>query len=537
MKVFLVDDEHFIIEMLKRIINWESMGMEIVGHANNGQSAIEGILERRPDIIITDIRMPVIDGLELIRKVVGKGIKTHFIVISGYKNFEYAQTAMKYGVKEYILKPINGKELKESLLRITGDMKKDDSETAEITHVASIFKQKMRQLLISSIIKSYYVPGNDLMAVNKEYCTNFQNGHFKFITLRIDNAQKSCENIFDQYNGIGVNTLEDLCFDIISYCDGGNQWLLTNYDRSNEEKINKAVGNSLKQVEQKLGNYLELRICGAMGSSVEHLAEITKSLNTCREALKNRILNQSNALLYYPAANRYDHIMEEVYPDPEQKAFIRNVTSASFENAKMQISKVFLNLKSRNLKSANPYWRLSIMFFESFWAEMDNVFHEEAKPSADEFKQQLSECSSVDDIQRVCIDSTITHCIKMFDKDECSGNAVIAITKRYIHEHYQKKITLEDISNIVYLNPFYLSARFKRETGITFSTYLNDYRIGKAKQLLQQLDMPISEVAIHIGIPDSRYFARAFKKSVGLSPKDYRKKFAFVEGMFEEGGE
>ena len=530
MKVFLVDDEHYIIELLKRIIDWESIDMEIVGYANNGQSAMNGIMELRPDIIITDIRMPDFDGLEIIRKVAGEGIKTNFILISGYRNFEYAQTAMKYGVKEFILKPIQSNELRESLLRVSNDINRNEMEIAEITNVAFEYKQKMRRLLISSIMNSYIEPSSDLNCLNNEYCTYFQQGSFLFVTMRVDNlSETSAASIFDHHEGIDAKALGELCHDTISHYDGGNQWLLLNYDRAHEERINIVLRRSFKNSVQTLGNYSDLRVSVAVGDAVECFSSVAASFDTCCEALRNRILSSSGLLVYQQAADDQNHMLEEIFPESEQKAFARNVASASFENVKMQICKVFINLKSKNLVSASPYWRVSILFFESFWAEMDHVFLKGKRLTIDKFKNLLFECATVEKMQRACIDSTITCFSDMFDGDDFSGNVVIAIVKRYIHDNYHERITLEDISRIVYLNPYYLSARFKRETGMPISMYLNNYRISKAKEFLKQLDKSISEVGIQVGIPDPRYFTRAFKKNVGLSPKEFRKKFAVIE--------
>lgn len=153
-KVFLIDDERKIIALIERLVDWENLGLEVVGSANSGKKGLDSIIELKPDIVITDIRMPGIDGLEMIRCVRDMGLNVHFILISGHKHFEYAQSAIKYGVENYLLKPVNKQELVDNLVNVRDKILNEKDMMLEQVSMQSkvrIASGKMRKQFMSKI--------------------------------------------------------------------------------------------------------------------------------------------------------------------------------------------------------------------------------------------------------------------------------------------------------------------------------------------------------------------------------------------------
>ena len=144
-------------------------------------------------------------------------------------------------------------------------------------------------------------------------------------------------------------------------------------------------------------------------------------------------------------------------------------------------------------------------------------------PNENIYRNTLEQCSTVDNLYATLIENTVESYKKQYDIENFSINAAISVAKKFIHEHYAEKISLSQIAKLVYLNPVYFSMLFKRETGSNFNSYVQEYRIVISKRLLQKIDLPISDVADGVGIPDTSYFSRLFKKAVGISPTEYRR--------------
>ena len=189
LKAFIVDDEKKICLLLQNLIDWNQLGIQIVGVFNNGLDAYNNALEKSPDIIITDIRMPDIDGLELIRKIRENGIPSHFILISGYKEFKYAKTAMQYGVMNYLLKPINKDDLTRSLQSICKLIEEDNTVTQQKESLAISLKisaPKVRHQFFSEMYKENHDLPCCIERINSEYLFHFSEGLFRIVLIRCD---------------------------------------------------------------------------------------------------------------------------------------------------------------------------------------------------------------------------------------------------------------------------------------------------------------------------------------------------------------
>jgi len=200
-KAIIADDEIRVCQLIKNLINWDVIGIEIVGEADNGITAYDLICNKNPDIVITDIRMPGLDGLALIKKVRETKPKTSFIIISGHKHFEYAQNAVKYGVEEYLLKPINKEELTNILIKLR-DRLLENSERLEDdkkikTQLASSTDKLRKQLLANVMVDSDVLIIEDLEKINTEYQFSFKSGCFQAIALKLD--KRNNENIDEKH--------------------------------------------------------------------------------------------------------------------------------------------------------------------------------------------------------------------------------------------------------------------------------------------------------------------------------------------------
>ena len=257
LKAIIADDEKWICQMIAKIIDWDEIGIELVGQAEDGLEAFNLIKTFRPDIVITDIRMPGMDGIDLVKKTREMQLKCHFIVISGFRQFEYAHNAIKYGVDDYLLKPIKKAELTSILKKIRSEfdeMKAKKSEEKKIKnkliYSAEILnKQFLNKLFLDNNENSY-----DLITINNEYQFGFQDGIFQSFIIRLDKKNNGLDVVYEKkckekFFAVVTRNLKDFCWEIQTADD---DIYIINYPSQNINSIKKAVNNTLYEFEQYL---------------------------------------------------------------------------------------------------------------------------------------------------------------------------------------------------------------------------------------------------------------------------------------------
>ena len=193
LKVLITDDEQMICNLIANILDWEDMGFQIIGMANTGTDAFDIIQKEKPDVVISDIRMPGYDGIQLIQKTAEAGIQAVFVMISGYKQFEYAQNAMKYGVKYYLLKPISEEKLRETMMEIGRELDVKQQKIVEERHLRRQVQEardKMKRRFLTTVLaaneKDNLESDISRNAVNAEYNTEFKDGEYRAVFVKVD---------------------------------------------------------------------------------------------------------------------------------------------------------------------------------------------------------------------------------------------------------------------------------------------------------------------------------------------------------------
>ena len=261
LKVVIVDDEKMICSLISQLLDWEELGAKIVGMAYTGTEALEMIQEQRPDIIISDIRMPGYDGLELIKRTKEAGIESEFIMISGFKQFEYAQNAMKYGVKYYLLKPIEEGKLTEIIKEIAENIacrKAQKNHEMRIEQELQETRDKMKKRFLTSILSNEERREEtvDQLLVNEEYNTTFKEGAFQavFIKLDTDKEMEVSDNSVIAEMEKQTKIFEEVCEEYILTNMHSGIIVLLNYEIKKEnlvcQKIEELYENLKKYVDQ-----------------------------------------------------------------------------------------------------------------------------------------------------------------------------------------------------------------------------------------------------------------------------------------------
>ena len=301
--VLIADDEQLICELLKKIIDWDGLKLCFIGEYYTGQALYQAILEKKPDIVITDISMPQMDGIELIGRVRREGIPCHFVIVSGYRQFEYAHNALKYDVEDYILKPVDADELNHTLNKLTLKIAEEENQV-EDRPAAAHNEKLLKRFFLNNGITQLAHNKLTLEQIHKEYGINFKEGLFQIIYIKSDireQTQDYAENSSSIQNKIAV-TFQDM-FGEICTCILEEQSFDTikigmNYPVENEGRIN----NKLKEYFGRIQNYADLfkgyQLTVGVGASYDHPACFLKSKEEAYAAIGSRIVLGCDQIIY-----------------------------------------------------------------------------------------------------------------------------------------------------------------------------------------------------------------------------------------------
>jgi two-component system, response regulator YesN len=307
LKAIIADDEKWICQMIGEMIDWEELGIELIAQAEDGLKAYQLICSQKPDIVITDIRMPGMDGIELIKKAREMNLLTRFIIISGFQHFEYAKNAIKFGVDDYLLKPIKKVELTNILEKIREDYQEIESKRIEDAQIKKKYHEnniKLRRQFLGDLVLEKIDSEYDLNKINAEYQFSFYEGCFQIIDLKLDRKIQGVHEMendyrevcYRKYLDILINTLQDYCYDIQRFDD--NMYLL-NFSIGNQQVIDKKIKETFNEFRNYLIslNYFDVTL--GLGSIVPKLGRISKSADAAKRGIKCRIKYGVNQIIDY----------------------------------------------------------------------------------------------------------------------------------------------------------------------------------------------------------------------------------------------
>jgi two-component system response regulator YesN len=488
-KVLIVDDEPIIREGMKKIINWNIYGYKVIGDAENGLDAYNKILTLNPDLCIIDIKMPEMDGLELISKIKECEINTKIIILTGYPEFEYAQKAIDLGVESYILKPVDPNILIEKIKKVYTQLEKEKS-----------FIEVSKEKILEKIIKKDIENLNEL-ELNRIYNFNFPWKSYQIVLIYIENSKilpiKDIKNFFPFYSFIVDNFICILLKDIT--CPYIKRKLL---DLRNHLRLKYNINAII-----------------SVGEKVNKIEDLNHSYNTALMLIEKRFIYNHKGILYPFNTKKLkikeikeDNIFLEIINCIEnfnlnklQDILEEKMESHIFrEDSEEDIKLSYLNLYINviNYLSSN-YPKFKDISLKYLNEKILNEFYKK--------------CSLID--LHNFINGIFLEIIRVFS--EMIGNSIISKITEYISVNYYRDLKLKNIAREFGYESCYFGKMFRKYTGEKFNVYLDKIRINKAKELLIK-GMKVVEVAEKVGYKDIDYFIYKFKKYVGKSPQNFK---------------
>lgn len=533
LKIFVADDDKVIRDGLKLIIEESNAEYKVVGEASNGVQALKEIASLKPDVLVADIKMPEMNGVELIKNLRAAGNTISIIVLSGFDEYRYVREAMKLGALDYLLKPVSSEALAELLHKIESELAlvRENSEkalqqTARVEEGMSLLKEKLvKELVQGNCINNAKID---------ELLSSFGAAAVQTCILSIIGTDNVCQKEKDRLKGIPVTPGRTISiriaesfgcspdFSILSASSNYEVILLAytdNFSKDSETYFYDRLEAIRHEIEKKDGFTITAGISIAYG-------DIKKSHIPYQQALfslKRRFYQGGNKIIkYVQEYSCYSYISEnltDVYFDKLLNAIeITNTEAAGKIIGEMletfrkscgdpvQIRKICTELVHKAVIRLNEFKSAMELFTHE---DLDMISYIEALDTFEDLKDYL--------VREFCRTMEQIKLDRSYKTRKITEKA-----KEFIKMHFNENIALKTVADHVYLNPNYFSELFKNETGKNFVDYLIETRITMAKKLLAMPEIKVYEVGEKVGYEDPVSFNRAFKKIVGISPNEYR---------------
>lgn len=470
-KVFIVDDEPLVVRSLKASVNWNEYGFNIIGEAYNGIDAYELIQQYRPDIVFTDIRMPGLNGLELIKKIKEVSLTVKFIVVSAYAEFAYAQRAINYGALGFCLKPFDDVEIITMLNKAKETLDKssevlDNDFLTIIEENDFVHCEKLERIIHSFGLKvDQDSPIATVVSIGAGRL-NFPN-NIKYFCLKMGSHKYvyfiNCSNQSDIIEQLNIKMLPDN----IKGVGIGN--ILNPYEHIKENIENASI------------NAYQYFITGVRGiyKATEYNPDQLKELMRRLE----EVVGNKNIVLIHNMLDEFGDMFKKGIYNVKDAFILYNLLTSYLYRLNVEYDESYLYNIEQLLDLFDSAQNM-IVYFKSIFEKYLNEGHQ-------------------------------------YTPGKVKNNMFKNILK-YVNENFSKGISLQSISQKFTINPSYISQLFRKEVGITFTEYLTKLRISLASDLLKTTDLSVGEISEKVGYIDYFYFTRTFKKTIGKTPSQYR---------------
>ncbi len=532
-RILLVDDEEEVRKAIIRNIEWEKLGFQMAQDAENGEDALEKIEQLKPDVIMTDIRMPYMDGLTLTKRIRQKYPSMKILIFSGYDDFEYAQQAIKLNVTEYILKPVNVEELTGILNRVRENL---DEEIAQRRDVSMLRRRYLSSLpIIRELFLNDLVQGNveeaDICPKLEEYGVDILNARkltAAVVSLEPEERlkgrdpsplQQERKLIPISVRGLVEDRLRDY-FRFTSFISAGGITFIAAIDQdSTQTGLIDLLADACKEVQRILG----ITVTIGVGYSTQRPERIGESYQSAVDALGYKAIVGTGGTIYINDMEPVSRGKLQLNPkdETELENRIKFGTPETIGEAVREIAGRMEDTRAH--ASQYQVYRFSLIncimrLMQQYDMDLRQIFDAEGDVirlmgsghGREEFPVWLTRvaCRMNEFINR---------------RRDNTARQVIEEAKQYIQDHYQEPdLSVEMVCRQLHMSPAYFSTIFRKETGKTCVAYLTDVRLNRAVELLNQTSDKTYVIARKVGYQEQNYFSYVFKKKFGVSPTKYR---------------
>ena len=530
-KVLLVDDETLIREAISENIQWEEMGFSFMGACENGKQAIEAIEKEQPDLLLTDINMPFVDGMELTKFVYENYPDTKVIIISGFDEFEYAKNAVKYQVLEYILKPITPMEFSETLLRVKKmfDERKENQRDMKKIRSAYVSNLPMVQGRYLHNLLNGTVDYSKLQDKQEELRLNLDANCYNTALVEGDNLEPFTSQYANVKDELALFAIYNITAELIASENCGiafqgiDEKTAILFMGDEEEMLKLKIKQILPKIHQAVEEFLQIQVTIAVGKTVPRLEELPDSFAKTKSALEYKFMLGGNQTIeaeeYEEIRNSAKHV--DIFEWASQIA--TTIRTNKIEEIAQRTEQFIEQVKTSYVnKNRSFVYVQNLVLSVINLLELPEELEEEIYGQERNFMKQIYECENLDEIELRLRGTFRYICNLMSNQRDSYGKRQAMMALEYIEKNYaDSTVSLNSVCTALAMSTSYFSSIFKNYTGETFIESLTKKRMEKAKILLEQGNLKTYEIAEAVGYSDAHYFSVAFKKVVEKTPTEY----------------
>jgi two-component system response regulator YesN len=525
-KIMIVDDEADVREGIASHINWDKLNMEVVALAENGQDGLDKAENCEVDIVLTDIKMPFLGGLEMSRLLLKLHPYCKIIILTGFDEFEYAQSAIRLNAAEYVLKPVNVIELTEVLQRVKEVLDESIAEKRNMDSLRKSYAEALPVLkgrFLSNLLAGFYeekkleeqMESYDVKIRGYKYYSSVV---FEITGVLGDKPSVSMELINLSVHGIIQDCFESRCgCEVIMESFGIAA--ITGWDKEQVDKI-MSITN---EVCQECRHILDIEVTAGIGRVRQGIHEVHSSFREAREALEYKIIIGGGGAIYIQDMEQVQP-PQIAYDSRSEKLLLSAIKFGSSQQLSTLISDMLDRISNYDEWGQRVYL---LNFINSIYNIVKGYNLQNETLIAEPLKELMGgpvkwatkESFIKKDCYTICY--RISSCISQ--KRENAAKLLITEAKKYIEDHYRESdLSVEKICGSLHVSQSYFSTLFRKETGVSYVQYLTEIRMTNALMLLQETDYKTYIISDMVGYDDPNYFSHVFKRRFGISPIKYR---------------
>ncbi len=540
LKVFIVDDDSISRMNIKSLISWEKHGYEICGEAANGASAIQMLEEVCPAIIITDMNMPVMNGVELIEYVYRKHPNIKIIALSGYDDFEYVRQSMRKGAIDYILKHRLNQEV---LLKTLENAKEIIYKEMDITTLSNTFNEQnneslmiLRRNFFKKLVQGTVTDRKEIEKMLYELKINIDTKNLALAVAEIDDyhiltnkiATSDMDRIIMSFEDISNEILRDTCRGVVVHIDEGRfLYVFSLGTMRSDALINRCLTDTIERIKNSIKRYLNITACFSISDSFNDICGLSRYHLLTQNALQQKFYNGKNKIIKDSSSHKSQTSVILSLDIREEKAITSAIKSGDRTSLGKALADIFNRLTATRAGSKSIRMICAELIdiinrvCREFGINMGLIYSDEEIPY-DEMKKM----DTVEDVRQWIYD-TFDMLMEIMERLKLNLNYsdTTKMAIEFIYKHYSKGISLSDAAERIGVNSSYLSRIFKKECSMGFVEYLNMVRINQAKHLMQGGHIKLKDIVQRVGFNNYTYFFKVFKEIENMTPSEYEQTY------------
>ncbi|MGF9908792.1 response regulator [Brevibacillus porteri] len=525
-KLILVDDEEDVREGVSQEIDWHSHGYEVVAKAENGREALELVERLRPDVVVTDIKMPFMNGLQLAESIGREYPAIRIIILTGFDEFEYAQKAVKLQIDEYVLKPFSASELMEALDKVKRRMDEEAAHRENVQLLRDSYQKSLpvlREVFLSSLLSRQLIQ-HDVFSKACEYGIELRSPEYLVAVICVDQPKQEEQQLFlFAVKNIAEEQLNAGKQAGIVFLHEDQVVLLMRTKADDTQRIEVRTQNIAEEIRRTIEKYMSITVTIGIGNVVTDVAALPYSYEDAMQALDYKSILGCNRMIVINDVEK--QASEQIRLDERREhelvrcikmgtsAELRNVIDELFD----QVARVPVSIEDYRI------YLLEIMTTILKTAHRAEVDMDQLFGGQRYLLQVMTTFTSMEDAREQIVEICERIMASIASGRQTTYRRLITQALDYTHTHYHSPdISIHKVCDHLHISLGYFSGIFKKEMKTTFVSYLLSLRMEKAKELLRTTDLKSFEIAEKVGYTDPNYFSFSFRKYAGMSAKEYR---------------